>query len=81
MTEDGGRMRYLISIIIALWLACLFPLRAAAQEKPNRLNLGYSSISGSQAILRVIKDAGIFSKKVSMSVSCLSPEEAELFKP
>src|ERR687888_150357 len=62
MTEDGGRMRYLISIIVALWVACLFPLCAATQENLNRLNLGYSSISGSQAILRVIKDAGIFSK-------------------
>src|SRR5919198_3748898 len=62
MTKDGGRMRYLISIIIALWLACLFPLCAATQEKLNRLNLGYSSISGSQAILRVIKDAGIFQR-------------------
>ena len=55
-------MRYLISIIVALWVACLFPLCAATQENLNRLNLGYSSISGSQAILRVIKDAGIFSK-------------------
>lgn len=31
----------------------------AAQEKPMRLNLAYSSISASQAIVRVIKDAGI----------------------
>jgi ABC-type nitrate/sulfonate/bicarbonate transport system substrate-binding protein len=55
-------MRHLSSALVVLWVACLFPLPAATQEKPNRLNLGYSSISGSQAILRVIKDAGIFSK-------------------
>ncbi len=34
----------------------------AAQEKPMRLNLAYSSISASQAIVRVIKDAGIFQR-------------------
>ncbi|HSE85245.1 MAG TPA: ABC transporter substrate-binding protein [Candidatus Binatia bacterium] len=56
-------MRYLSSAIIALWVAaCLSPLPSAAQEKATRINLGYSSISGSQAILRVTKDAGIFSK-------------------
>jgi NitT/TauT family transport system substrate-binding protein len=55
-------MRYLTSAIIALWVAFLFPLPGATQEKPIRINLGYSSISGSQAILRVIGDAGIFSK-------------------
>jgi ABC-type nitrate/sulfonate/bicarbonate transport system substrate-binding protein len=56
-------MRYLSSAITALWVAaCLSPLPGATQEKPNRLNLGYSSISGSQAILQVIKDAGIFQK-------------------
>ena len=55
-------MRQLSSALVALWVACLFPLSAATQEKPNRLNLGYSSISGSQALLRVTKDAGIFSK-------------------
>lgn len=47
---------------ITLWVACLYALPGAAQEKAIRLNLGYSSISGSQAILRVIKDAGIFQK-------------------
>ena len=55
-------MRHLSFTIAVLWVACLFPLTGATQERPNRLNLGYSSISGSQAILRVIKDAGIFSK-------------------
>jgi NitT/TauT family transport system substrate-binding protein len=54
-------MRYLICALTVLW-TCLSSLPAPAQEKPNRLNLGYSSISGSQAILRVVKDAGIFSK-------------------
>src|SRR5215510_7558889 len=59
----GGRMRYLRSASIILWVvACLSPLPGAAQEKATRINLGYSSISGSQAILRVTKDAGIFSK-------------------
>ena len=62
-------MRSLSSAIAALWVAaCLSPLPGATQEKPNRLNLGYSSISGSQAILRVIKDAGIFQKN-SLDVS------------
>jgi NitT/TauT family transport system substrate-binding protein len=55
-------MRHLSSVLVALWVACLFPLPAATQEKASRLNLGYSSISGSQAILRIIKDAGIFQK-------------------
>jgi NitT/TauT family transport system substrate-binding protein len=55
-------MRHLSSALVALWVACLFPLPAATQEKASRLNLGYSSISGSQAILRIIKDAGIFQK-------------------
>jgi len=46
-----------------LWvIACLSPVPGATQEKATRISLGYSSISGSQAILRVIKDAGIFSK-------------------
>jgi len=55
-------MRFLSSLIAALFLTSVSPLPGATQEKPIRLNLGYSSISGSQAILRVIKDAGIFSK-------------------
>src|SRR5215475_12432602 len=59
----GGRMRYLRSALIILRVvACLSPLSGAAQEKATRINLGYSSVSGSQAILRVTKDAGIFSK-------------------
>jgi len=61
-------MRHLSSAITALWVACLSPLPGVTQEKPNRLNFGYSSISGSQAILRVIKDAGIFQKN-SLDVS------------
>jgi NitT/TauT family transport system substrate-binding protein len=56
------RMRYLSYLITALWFLCLSPLPGATQEKLNHVNLGYSSISGSQAIPRVIKDAGIFSK-------------------
>jgi NitT/TauT family transport system substrate-binding protein len=64
-------MRSLSSAIAALWVAaCLSPLPGATQEKPNHLNLGYSSISGSQAILRVIKDAGIFQKN-SLDVSLI----------
>jgi NitT/TauT family transport system substrate-binding protein len=55
-------MRFLSSLTIALFLTCFSPLQGASQEKPTRLNLGYSSVSGSQAILRVIKDAGIFQK-------------------
>ena len=55
-------MRYLSSALITLWVACSSPFPGATQERPNRFNLGYSSISGSQAILRVIKDAGIFHK-------------------
>jgi NitT/TauT family transport system substrate-binding protein len=47
------------SLFTALLLATLSS-SVVAQEKPNRINLGYSSISGSQAILRVTKDAGIF---------------------
>lgn len=55
-------MRFLSSLVGVLLLISVFPLPGATQEKPIRLNLGYSSISGSQAILRVIKDAGIFQK-------------------
>jgi len=55
-------MRSLILALTALWVAYLSPLPGATQEKAIRVNLGYSSISGSQAILRVTKDAGIFSK-------------------
>jgi NitT/TauT family transport system substrate-binding protein len=55
-------MSHLKKLITAIIVACFAPLCVGAQEKTNRLNLGYSSISGSQAILRVIKDAGIFSK-------------------
>lgn len=53
-------MRFLIFLIAVVFLSR--PFSGATQEKPNRLNLGYSSISGSQAILRVTKDAGIFQK-------------------
>ena len=55
-------MRSLILALTALWVVSLSPLPRGAQEKATRVNLGYSSISGSQAILRVTKDAGIFSK-------------------
>jgi NitT/TauT family transport system substrate-binding protein len=54
-------MKFLIFALIVVSV-CLSPVTAPTQEKPIRLNLGYSSISGSQAILRVVKDAGIFSK-------------------
>jgi NitT/TauT family transport system substrate-binding protein len=55
-------MRYLASLVLATFLVNFSPLPGAAQDNPTRLNIGYSSISGSQAILRVIKDAGIFQK-------------------
>jgi NitT/TauT family transport system substrate-binding protein len=55
-------MKYLASLVLATFLVNFSPLPGAAQDKPTRLNIGYSSISGSQAILRVIKDAGIFQK-------------------
>src|SRR5207244_4950956 len=60
--RNGGRMRFLSSLIAALFLTTASPLPGTTHEKPNRINLGYSSISVSQAILRVIKDAGIFQK-------------------
>jgi NitT/TauT family transport system substrate-binding protein len=60
--KEEVRMRSFCSLVVAVFLSTLFPFAAATQEKPNRLNLGYSSISGSQAILRVIKDAGIFQR-------------------
>jgi NitT/TauT family transport system substrate-binding protein len=53
-------MRFLSSLLTVLLLTRVFSSSGVAQENPNRINLGYSSISGSQAILRVIKDAGIF---------------------
>ncbi len=55
-------MKFGSSLTAALFLAHLFSLPGSAQEKPTRVNLAYSSISGSQAILRVMKDAGIFQK-------------------
>ncbi|MBI4489534.1 MAG: hypothetical protein HY694_10655 [Deltaproteobacteria bacterium] len=45
---------------LALFAYLILTGSGAAQEKPIRLNLAYSSISGSQAIVRVIKDGGIF---------------------
>jgi NitT/TauT family transport system substrate-binding protein len=57
-----GHMRSLILALTALSVVSLSPLPGVAQEKATRVNLGYSSVSGSQAILRVTKDAGIFSK-------------------
>src|SRR5258708_5561674 len=58
--KNGGCMRFLIFLIAVVFVSS--PLSGATQEKPNRVNLGYSSNSGSQAILRVTKDAGIFQK-------------------
>ena len=55
-------MRFLSRLVGILFLTSVFPLPGATQEKPIRINIGYSSISGSQAILRVIKDAGIFQR-------------------
>src|SRR5499425_1209249 len=55
-------MRILSSLLTALLLTSIFSAPGIAQEKLNRINLGYSSISGSQAILRVIQDSGIFSR-------------------
>ena len=55
-------MKFRSSLTAALFFAQLFSLPGSAQEKPSRVNLAYSSISGSQAIVRVMKDAGIFQK-------------------
>jgi NitT/TauT family transport system substrate-binding protein len=55
-------MRFGSWLLIVLLLTSIFSSPGISQEKRTRINLGYSSISGSQAILRVIKDAGIFSK-------------------
>ena len=55
-------MRFLSRLVGILFLTSVFPLPGATQEKPIGINIGYSSISGSQAILRVIKDAGIFQR-------------------
>jgi NitT/TauT family transport system substrate-binding protein len=55
-------MRCLGFAITVFWAVCLYALPGATQEKAIPLNIGYSSISGSQAILRVTKDAGIFEK-------------------
>jgi NitT/TauT family transport system substrate-binding protein len=55
-------MRSLRSLLAALFLVGVFAIPGSSQDRVIRLNLGYSSISGSQAILRVIKDAGIFQK-------------------
>jgi NitT/TauT family transport system substrate-binding protein len=48
--------------VLILFAYLILSGSGAAQEKPMRLNLAYSSISGSQAIVRVIKDGGIFQK-------------------
>ena len=55
-------MKLRSSLTAALIFAQLFCISGSAQEKPSRVDLAYSSISGSQAILRVMKDAGIFQK-------------------
>lgn len=47
---------------ITLFALCLAVAPGAAQEKSLRLNLGYSSISASQALVRVMNDGGIFQK-------------------
>jgi NitT/TauT family transport system substrate-binding protein len=57
-----AEMRFLICLVAAVFLTSVSPCAGATQDKPTRLNFGYSSISGSQAILRVIRDAGIFQK-------------------
>src|ERR1044071_10133012 len=55
-------MRSLCSLLAALFLVGVLAVPGSSQDRVIRINLGYSSISGSQAILRVIKDAGIFQK-------------------
>ena len=55
-------MRCLGFAITVFWAVCLYALPGATQEKATPINIGYSSISGSQAILRVTKDAGLFQK-------------------
>src|SRR5438046_7130393 len=55
-------MRFLSSLIAALFLTTVSPLPGQTKQKPHYINLGSSSISVSQAILRVINDAGIFQK-------------------
>jgi NitT/TauT family transport system substrate-binding protein len=55
-------MKFFCSLVTALFLISVYSRPVASQERLTRLNLGYSSISGSQAILRVIKDAGIFQR-------------------
>lgn len=53
-------MKHFRSLIASALLISFSPIAGATQERPTRINFGYSSISGSQAILRVMKDAGIF---------------------
>jgi NitT/TauT family transport system substrate-binding protein len=55
-------VKFRTSVIAALIFVHLFCISGSAQEKPTRVNLAYSSISGSQAFLRVMNDAGIFHK-------------------
>ncbi len=47
---------------ITLFALCLAAAPGAAQERLLRFNLGYSSISASQALVRVMKDGGILQK-------------------
>lgn len=49
-----------LSVVLVTLSAVTVP--GADQEKSLRFNLAYSSISASQAIVRVIKDAGIFQR-------------------
>ena len=49
-------------LTITLFALCLAAAPGAAQEKSLRFNLGYSSISASQALVRVMKDGGILQK-------------------
>lgn len=56
------RARLFFLLLAGLFQLYLLIGLGAAQEKSLRFNLGYSSISASQALVRVIKDAGIFQR-------------------
>lgn len=56
------RCRYLKFATMALFVSHFLAGSGGAQVRAMRVNLAYSSISASQAIVRVMKDAGIFQK-------------------
>ena len=59
--KNMKRTAALVSLIALMALLC-FPASGFSQGKPDKISVSHSAISGSQAVLWVIQDAGLFKK-------------------